>query len=99
MKFFAPVLVALLACSGCASLSSTAPSAYASARMEGDAARPASAAGWVRSELYFGVGAEQGAGNRPQADTISEAQWRDFLHHAVHPRVPGGPTAFDPSRP
>jgi len=41
------------------------------------------------------VGEEQGAGNRPQADTISEAQWRTFLDKEVTPRFPDGLTVFD----
>ncbi|WMJ70274.1 DUF3574 domain-containing protein [Stenotrophomonas sp. 24(2023)] len=96
MKRLGLVFAVLLATSGCASLSSTTPSAYATApSMAGDAARPAKASGWVRSELYFGVGEEQGAGNRPQADTISDAQWREFLDKEVTPRFPDGLTVFD----
>ena len=97
MKHLGLVFAVLLATSGCAS-SSQAPSAYATAttaELKGDAARPSSAHGWVRSELYFGVGEEQGAGNRPQADTISEAQWRTFLDKEVTPRFPDGLTVFD----
>src|SRR3989475_4006589 len=75
MKHLGLVFAVLLATSGCASLSSQAPSAYATAttaELKGDAARPSDGHGWVRSELYFGVGEEQGAGNRPQADRSEE---------------------------
>ncbi len=96
MKHLGLVFSVLLATSGCASLSSKAPSAYATtADLQGDAARPSSGHGWVRSELYFGVGEEQGAGDRPQADTISDAQWRAFLDKEVTPRFPDGLTVFD----
>jgi hypothetical protein len=66
-----------------------------SATLQGDAARPAQAQGWVRSELYFGVGEESGPADRPQAEPISEAQWRAFLDKEVTPRFPDGLTVFD----
>ncbi|KRG69972.1 DUF3574 domain-containing protein [Pseudoxanthomonas dokdonensis] len=65
-------------------------SAPTTATMQGDAARPADAPGWIRSELYFGVGTEGDA-----ASTISEAQWRAFLDQQVTPRFPDGLTVFD----
>lgn len=91
------VLAALLATSGCSSLSAPAPSAVqrTTAQLQGDAARPASASAWVRSELYFGVGEEQGEGTREQAEGISPAQWRAFLDSEVTPRFPDGLTVFD----
>ncbi|HEY0660330.1 MAG TPA: DUF3574 domain-containing protein [Lysobacter sp.] len=60
-----------------------------SAAMQGDAARPAQAQDWVRSELYFGVGNEDGT------DAVSEAQWRAFLDREVTPRFPDGLTVLD----
>jgi hypothetical protein len=66
-----------------------------SATLQGDAARPALAQGWVRSELYFGVGEESGPADRPQAEPISQAQWRAFLDKEVTPRFPDGLTVFD----
>lgn len=97
MKRFALAAALLLATSGCASLAPTGtPAAVtATAAMQGDAARPADAHGWVRSELYFGVGEEQGKAERPQAEGISEAQWRQFLDTEVTPRFPDGLTVFD----
>ena len=98
MKRLALVVAVLLATSGCASLSSpqaTATTGAATASMQGDAARPAGASGWVRSELYFGVGEEPGKAERPQAEGISEAQWRQFLDSEVTPRFPDGLTVFD----
>ncbi len=98
MKRFSLVLATLLATSGCASLPSAPPagaSATTTATMEGDSARPAAAAGWVRSELYFGVGRDDGAADRVQAEGISEAQWRAFLDAEVTPRFPDGLTVFD----
>lgn len=82
----------LLALSACA----TAPTptvqraGAVTATMQGDATRPADARGWVRSELYFGVGTEGDA-----ASAISEAQWRAFLDKEVTPRFPDGLTVFD----
>jgi len=98
MKNTGPALALLLMLSGCASLPPTpAPSSAPTAALQDDAARPAAASSWVRSELYFGVGEEQGAGEREQAGTISEAQWRAFLDNEVTPRFPDreGLTFFD----
>ncbi len=98
MKPHSLLLAAFLALSGCATTSApTAPAASTAttASLQGDAARPGAAAGWVRSELYFGVGEESGASERTQTDAISEAQWRDFLDKQVTPRFPDGLTVFD----
>jgi len=91
------LLVALvLSTAGCTSLSAQAPAAGATtASLQGDASRPGAAAHWVRSELYFGVGEVQGAGDRPQADTIDDTRWRAFLDKEVTPRFPDGLTVFD----
>jgi hypothetical protein len=85
---------ALLAVSGCASVRS-ADASSATSSLRGDALRPAQAAGWVRSELYFGVGEETGPADRPQAEPISEATWRAFLDKEVTARFPDGLTVFD----
>ncbi|WP_310096165.1 DUF3574 domain-containing protein [Pseudoxanthomonas sacheonensis] len=90
-------LIGLLSTLGaCATHVPAGPAATAvSATLEGDAARPAQAQGWVRSELYFGVGEESGPADRPQAEPISEAQWRAFLDKEVTPRFPDGLTVFN----
>ena len=67
----------------------------AGARLRGDALHPAQASGWVRSELYFGVGREDAPSDRPQADAIDEARWRRFLDEEVTPRFPDGLTVLD----
>lgn len=96
-----PVLLAsLLALSACATLPGATPAASTTASMQGDAARPSAAIGWVRSELYFGVGEERsveadGSAERPQAEPISEERWRAFLDKEVTPRFPDGLTVFD----
>ena len=102
MKFHALLFALVLATSGCATAGPAARSpaptpatATATATLKGDAARPDAAAGWVRSELYFGVGEESGASERKQTDAISEAQWRDFLDKQVTARFPDGLTVFD----
>lgn len=89
------VLAASLALSGCASLDAADAAASTTSSLQGDAARPAQAAGWVRSELYFGVGEETGPADRPQAEPISEAAWRAFLDKEVTARFPDGLTVFD----
>ncbi|CEI12910.1 conserved exported hypothetical protein [Xanthomonas citri pv. citri] len=49
------LLAAMLALTACATTPGVTPTAT-TASLQGDAARPAAARGWVRSELYFGVG-------------------------------------------
>ena len=93
MSFRAILIALVLTTSGCATAAPAAkstPPAAATATLQGDAARPDAAAGWVRSELYFGVGTEGDA-----ASNISEAQWRAFLDKEVTPRFPDGLTVFD----
>ncbi|HVJ36653.1 MAG TPA: DUF3574 domain-containing protein [Stenotrophomonas sp.] len=89
----ATLLAFLLLLGGCASAPPAAPTA--TAELRGDPARPAGASGWVRSELYFGVGEETGAGDRPQDQPISEERWRAFLDKEVTARFPDGLTVFD----
>lgn len=99
MKSYPLLLAALLALGGCATttpqVARPADPTATTASLQGDAARPDAAAGWVRSELYFGVGEESGASERKQTDAISEAQWREFLDKQVTPRFPDGLTVFD----
>jgi hypothetical protein len=89
------VLAASLALAGCASVGVADAPPSATSALQGDAARPAQAGGWVRSELYFGVGEETGPADRPQAEPISEATWRAFLDKEVTARFPDGLTVFD----
>jgi hypothetical protein len=77
-------LVLLLA--ACATTS--APSA--SATLQGDAAHPAQAQGWVDTRLYFGLGPADQPGQG-----ISEATWREFLDKEVTPRFPDGLSVLD----
>ncbi|MEO8365375.1 MAG: DUF3574 domain-containing protein [Pseudoxanthomonas sp.] len=89
-------LALLLGLGACATTPATSvPPVGVTANMQGDAARPALAQGWVRSELYFGVGEESGPADRPQAEPISQVQWRAFLDKEVTPRFPDGLTVFD----
>ncbi|MCD7097483.1 DUF3574 domain-containing protein [Stenotrophomonas sp. MMGLT7] len=89
------LLAASLALASCASVAPPAASGAPTAALQGDAARPAQAGGWVRSELYFGVGEESGPAARPQTERIGEAQWRAFLDKEVTPRFPDGLTVLD----
>src|SRR5690606_11367250 len=66
------------------------PTAAIGPSLEGDALRPAAASGWIRSELYFGVGRDDAPSDRPNTDTIDEAAWRRFLDQEVTPRFPDG---------
>lgn len=84
------LLVALLSLAGCASQIPASGPAPVTSSLQGDDARPSSATGWVRSELYFGVGEDTGNGT-----SVNEAQWRDFLDKQVTPRFPDGLTVFD----
>jgi|HubBroStandDraft_1064217.scaffolds.fasta_scaffold142455_2 hypothetical protein len=58
--------------------------------LEGDAAHPGRTQGWVRTELYFGLG----PADQPDKG-ISEADWRDFLDHEVTARFPAGLSVED----
>lgn len=88
------LLMMMAALGACATRPAVAPAAPGiSATLQGDAARPAVAKGWARSELYFGVGSED-AVNGADAG-ISEAQWRAFLDKEVTVRFPDGLTVFD----
>ena len=90
--FLSPLLLCL---AGVAAAAPPAEPPAATAALHGDAARPAEGAHWVRSELYFGVGREDGESSRVQTDAISQAQWRAFLDGEVTPRFPDGLTVFD----
>ncbi len=93
-RALAPLAAALLLLSGCAGSALDRPaSPAATAAMHGDAARPAAVSGWVRSELYFGVGRDGGDAADP--GRIDEARWRDFLDREVTSRFPDGLTVFD----
>ena len=92
-RVLASMAVALLLLSGCAGSALERPASPATtAAMHGDAARPATASGWVRSELYFGVGNED---DPVDPSNIDEARWRAFLDREVTPRFPDGLTVFD----
>jgi len=58
--------------------------------LQGGAAHPGATRGWVRTELYFGLG----PADHPDQG-ITEAQWRDFLDREVTPRFPSGLSVED----
>ncbi len=81
------VIGPLLACAllgGCQS----APKPEAKA----PAAATAPAAGWVKTELYFGLAPEEAEGLGLSA---AEGTWRTFLAEEATPRFPDGFTVFD----
>jgi Protein of unknown function (DUF3574) len=85
MKAMAGIFLSvMLACAGC-----MAHTPVASATLAGDATHPATTTGWVRTELYVGLGTDG------KGDGISEADWRAFLDKEVTPRFPGGLTVID----
>ena len=55
----------------------------------GDAAHPAGEH-WLRTELYFGIGAVNDA-----TTAANERHWRDFLDREVTPRFPDGLSVYD----
>ncbi|MBE1161716.1 DUF3574 domain-containing protein [Dyella acidiphila] len=62
----------------------------AASTLQGDAAHPGQAQGWVDTRLYFGLGPADQPGQG-----ISEASWRDFLDQQVTPRFPDGLSVLD----
>ena len=58
--------------------------------LQNDPAHPGQTLGWVRTELYFGLG----LADHPDQG-ISEADWRDFLDKEVTPRFPDGLSVED----
>ncbi len=56
----------------------------------GDAAQPVTAAGWVDTRLYFGLG----PADRPDQG-VSPQAWHDFLDREVTPRFPAGLSVID----
>jgi len=76
-----------------ASASASGQAIDATSSLHGDAARPAEVSGWVRSELYFGVGKQ--ANETAEQSVIGEAEWRAFLDREVTPRFPDGLTVID----
>ncbi|WP_428313241.1 DUF3574 domain-containing protein [Hydrocarboniphaga sp.] len=61
-----------------------------SSRLQGDAAHPAQAQNWIRTELYFGTGPADDA-----HQGIDEAAWRAFLDREITPRFASGLSVFD----
>ena len=83
----AALLLALLLGLGYRSVSSQST---ADATLHGDAAHPAKTAGWVDTQLYFGLGPAD-----DPAKGASEAAWRAFLDAEVTPRFPAGLSVVD----
>jgi hypothetical protein len=84
-----PLVLSLLLV-GCTHPRAATPAPAATPTLEGDPAHPASTQGWVRTELYFGLG----PADHPD-EGISEAQWLDFVDHEVTPRFPAGLSAVN----
>ena len=68
-----------------------------SSTLEGDAAHPAHAQGWVDTRLYFGLGsidAGSGQGGHREA-RVTDAEWLAFLDREVTTRFPAGLSVID----
>lgn len=82
-------LLVALAPVGCAHRVAVPPPSVAPV-LEGDAAHPGHAQGWVNTMLYFGLG----PADHPEQG-ISETEWRGFLDREVTPRFPSGLSVLD----
>jgi hypothetical protein len=80
-------------------VSTMSHAAAQSSTLDGDAAHPAHAHGWVDTRLYFGLGrveagADQAVAGHSEA-RVSDAGWLDFLDKEVTPRFPDGLSVID----
>ncbi len=70
-----------------------------SSTLEGDAAHPAHANGWVDTRLYFGLGPIEAGSGQSQGQhsesRVTEAEWLTFLDKEVTPRFPDGLSVMD----
>ncbi|MFC4819850.1 DUF3574 domain-containing protein [Dokdonella ginsengisoli] len=89
MKNPIPRLILLVPFAFLAACAATAPTKTA-ATLHGDPAHPATTAGWVRTELYFGTGPADDA-----ASGVDETRWREFLDREVSTRFPDGLSVYD----
>jgi hypothetical protein len=89
MKIRILPLAALLAALFTLSVPAPAIPAPTTPTLQGDAAHP-DAAHWVRSELYFGLGATDVSDGG-----VAEIRWRSFLDREVTPRFPDGLSVFE----
>jgi hypothetical protein len=85
VRAFRPLPILFLICATLA-LAACVP---APATLRGDAAHPASGQ-WLRTELYFGLGAVDAADA-----AVAEQRWREFLDREVTPRFPDGLSVYD----
>lgn len=86
MRLSVLALVVLL--SACGTLPPVRSTTPASSVLHGDPTHPAVGDGWVRTELYFGLGLAN-------VTDASEARWRQFLDTEVTPRFPSGLTVIE----
>ena len=76
--------------SGCVHAGGPVTNPVTAATLQGDPNHPGQASGWVKSELYFGLG----PANHPEQG-VSEQKWREFLDGEVTPRFPSGLSVVD----
>lgn len=87
------LVAGLIALAGCRTTTPAAAPVLVTSTLQGDAARPADAAAWIRSELYFAVGRVDAPAEGDGA--VAEATWTAFLDDEVTRRFPDGLTVLD----
>jgi len=87
---FTLAILLTMGAAGCVHPNVAPPAQAVAPTLTGDAAHPGEAQGWVRTELYFGLG----PADHPEQG-ISESDWRDFLDREVTPRFPAGLSVED----
>ncbi|WP_114240118.1 DUF3574 domain-containing protein [Dyella sp. C9] len=86
MNLARPVVAMLVA----ALLAGCAATPVSGGSLQGDAAHPVRAEGWVETRLYFGLGPADAVGQG-----VSEQGWQSFLDAEVTPRFPDGLSVID----
>jgi Protein of unknown function (DUF3574) len=66
-----------------------------SSTLEGDAAHPSHAKGWVDTRLYFGLGPIEAGSGQHSESRVTEDEWLAFLDKEITPRFPDGLSVMD----
>jgi Protein of unknown function (DUF3574) len=90
LRWLIAAAISTMVAAGCGQRTAAPGSAATAPTLQGDAAHPGHAQGWVDTKLYFGLGPAGDPGKG-----VSEAAWRDFLDKEVTPRFPDGLSVLD----